>query len=375
MNKGIRFYDIHCHAMNLSHPNFMLFIKRLAFFHGIGSLDDWFVFLKQIFIALQQRGRNDRIMNLLSVMERDVGELLTLMEKDLIKLHGKGYLRVGGEDIGSVVLTPLMIDFGKKDIERYPGIHYKELSRKPIRDQVVDLFNGIRDYRFRDGGSGERLLEVYPFLGLNTANYEMESTEKTIGLKMLLDMYFSDLKKGDPRKRTQELSDKMGTFKEETKNKSYSCAGIKVYPPLGFDPWPAADSPQKGHESNKEKEKRKKEQDKVNYLYEFCVEKGVPITAHCNDSGFMADNVPIEKFTEPGRWKEVVKMYPELRLNLAHFGRQDRYCAKMRNWHALENALVEGRCGTRSGEHECLCGLLLQWYQQGILCESSAKAG
>jgi len=324
MNKGIRFYDIHCHAMNLSHPNFMLFLKRLSLAHGTGSFDDLCILLRQLVIARQKRGQNDRIMNLLSVMERDTSEFLSLMEKDLRELRQEGQLRVGGSAVGTVVLTPLMIDFGRKNINDYPGIYYKDLSRKPIRDQVDDLFDGIRDHRDR-AGKGERFLEVYPFLGLNTVNYELESTEKSIGLKDLLNMYFSGFTKGEPDLRRQRLSEKSGTFTETDKDKSYSCAGIKVYPPLGFDPWPIA-----GSRMNKDV---RKEQNKVEYLYEFCVDRDIPITAHCNDSGFMADNVPIETFTAPGRWGEVLNdnKFERLRLNLAHFGRQDRCCAKLKN--------------------------------------------
>jgi len=324
MNKSVRFYDIHCHALNLSHPNFMLFIKRLALFHGKGNFEDWCVLLKQLVVALRKTGHNDRIMNLLSVMERDIGELLALMEKDLALLRGGGHLRVGGEEIATVVLTPLMIDFGKKELERYPDIYYKELSRKPIRDQVIDLFNGIRDHRERTR-NGKRFLEVYPFLGLNTANYELESTEKSIGLKELLNMYFSKFTKGEGDRRRQKLSELSGTFTEADRDKSYSCAGIKVYPPLGFDPWPIAGG--RGHKN------ARNEQNKVEYLYEFCVDRDIPITAHCNDAGFMADKVPIETYTAPKRWGEVLgdKKFEKLRLNLAHFGGQDRCGARLKN--------------------------------------------
>jgi len=190
MSTGMRFYDIHCHAMNLSHPNLLLFIKRLIHFHGKGHFDDLCVVAHMARIALQKGERNSRIMNLLSVMERDTGEFLTLMEQDLRKLCDEGRLHVNGSAIGQVVLTPLMIDFGRKDIDKntYPGIYYNELSRKPIRDQVDDLFDGIRDYRASSGK--DRFLEIFPFLGLNTANYDLESSSESIGLKELLEMYF-----------------------------------------------------------------------------------------------------------------------------------------------------------------------------------------
>ena len=131
MSTGMRFYDIHCHAMNLSHPNLLLFIKRLVHFHGKGHFDDLCVVAHMARIALQKGERNSRIMNLLSVMERDTGEFLTLMERDLRKLCDEGRLHVNGSAIGQTVLTPLMIDFGRKEIDKntYPGIYYNELSR------------------------------------------------------------------------------------------------------------------------------------------------------------------------------------------------------------------------------------------------------
>ena len=192
-----------------------------------------------------------------------------------------------------------------------------------------DLFDGIRDYRASSGK--ERFLEIFPFLGLNTANYDLESSSESIGLKELLEMYFSGFTKDEGGRRRQKLSDLSGTFKETDEKKSHSCAGIKVYPPLGFDPWPDADIPKKGRESEDKKKRRKIEQDKVNYLYDFCVKRNIPITAHCNDSGFMAANVPPGTYTAPARWRPVLEKFGGLKLNLAHFGRQDRCSAKLKN--------------------------------------------
>lgn len=38
---------------------------------------------------------------------------------------------------------PLMMDFGYKGMDSYPGIHYRDLPKKPIVDQVIGLFNDI----------------------------------------------------------------------------------------------------------------------------------------------------------------------------------------------------------------------------------------
>jgi len=129
----------------------------------------------------------------------------------------------------------------------------------------------------------------------------------------------------------QKLSGLSGTFKETDEKKSYSCAGIKVYPPLGFDPWPDAGRGRKKGEGMEAQVKREQEQEKVEYLYRFCLERNIPITAHCNDSGFMAANVPPGKFTAPAQWRHVLEKFGRLKLNLAHFGRQDRCSARLKN--------------------------------------------
>ena len=67
--------------------------------------------------------------------------------------------------------------------------------------------------------------------------------------------------------------------------------GVKLYPPLGFDPWP--------QDTNELK--------KVRYLYSFCEKNRVPIITHCDDQGFKGIN-PLEawKFTDPASWKTVL---------------------------------------------------------------------
>ncbi len=84
-------------------------------------------------------------------------------------------------------------------------------------------------------------------------------------------------------------------------------AGVKVYPPLGFDPWPEDGG----------------ELEKVRILYEFCEKRGIPITTHCDDQGFRV--IPLEEawsYAAPARWEGVLASYPGLTLDFAHFGTQ-----------------------------------------------------
>ncbi|ODS30656.1 MAG: amidohydrolase [Candidatus Scalindua rubra] len=87
--------------------------------------------------------------------------------------------------------------------------------------------------------------------------------------------------------------------------------GVKIYPPLGYLPNNSFLRP----------------------LYKYCEAKEIPITAHCLYGGFYsAQDVPGDKRKSPKKsvyywgmanplnWKPVLDRYPNLKLNLAHFG-------------------------------------------------------
>lgn len=359
-----KFYDTHCHIMNLSHPNLLAFIQRL-------NLPFILLFAPLLPFLLKQN--YNKIKNLLSVMENDLGTLLLMMERFLVEdqtLWENGSLKVGGNLYSKIVLTPLLMDFGYKG-RTDPGIYYNLPSQKPIAEQVCDLFNGIRKYTKE---SKKRLFEIYPFLGLNTRNYflDNETSEKVIqrpnleqlpeslrlkaqyhetsgkltffgkmsktewqaleGLfsndqdkhlvrlifdksqkiktrttvQKLLDKYFADY-----HSLQSELEAKMGKFNGNIDRMGGNFfAGIKVYPPLGFDPWPGADP---------------EELAKVKLLYQYCSAKKIPITSHCNSGGFVVIDKQLSKsFTGPDKWEQVLENYPELILNLAHFGKEGK---------------------------------------------------
>ncbi len=317
MNGKKYFYDIHCHAFNLSHPNLMAFARRInlhtyLFLNAVPGLST----VLSPFIG----GKIDSLMNLLSVMENDLGTYFLLMEQDASALLTNGKLIMGDHAYDKIILTPLIMDFGCKDVEKFPNIHYGQLPQKPIAEQVFDLFYGIKDYSeyalfteeggqlgYKQAKKEEKLFEIYPFLGINTQLYEMAEIEKLLG------KYFSGYHRDHA-----ELYEKMGAFKNDVDTMdSNFFAGIKVYPPLGFDPWP---------EDGKEREK-------AEYLYRFCIARKISLTAHCSDGGFVTSD-RAKEFASPKRWQKVLERYPGLRLNLAHFGMQKkRFCLfENREW-------------------------------------------
>lgn len=312
---GKVFYDIHCHVMNLSHPNYLAFLRRfepilkenkLKIFFGANTV----MIIYLLFNSLSPRtftwllnkvgvtGMINRVKNLLAVMEHDAATVLYLLDKEMEEnLLQKNQLSIGNFHYHKIVLTPLMMDFGYKNMTN-SNLYYNSIPiQKPIVEQVVDIFNGIRSYCSTNQGK-RKFFEVYPFLGINTANYTLEKIEK------MLDKYFSQY-----RGKPLDLAANMGKFSGDIESMgSNFFSGIKVYPPLGFDPWP------------EEKEERKK----VELIYEFSMKKRIPITTHCSNGGYrIIDTREAELYTSPARWEMVLKRYPQLKLNFGHMGNQE----------------------------------------------------
>ncbi len=389
------FFDVHLHAFNLSHPSFSVFVSRLL--HDLPK-----VLLKRqdvshplLVLALLSLGillavplvvvvlvvlavclvpvyavpclrrrvrswgksvfdaikhRLGKVMNLLFVMENDIGSMFLLLENCLHDpefplLQGDG-LYVGGECYTRIVLTPLMMDFGYKGrTAREAGnskkwIRYDVPGDRPIVEQVVDLFRGIREYVGTESNAKlverypalrpetRRVFEIYPFLGLNPANY----TQETIG--DLLEKYF-----GGYTGRREDFRARLGAFDGDIEHMgSHFFAGIKVYPPLGFGPWPEGDEEAMA---------------KVELLYATCSEKGIPLTTHGGGGGFVAvSREKLKAITDVAKWAAVLQHYPDLKVNLAHFppgkGDKKRRDATVDLVLKYENVYVDVSCRAAS---------------------------
>ena len=254
--------------------------------------------------------------NLLVVLENDIGGGFLLMENCLrdpeAPLLRPDGLHIGGETYGHIVLTPLMMDFGYKGNrppcqDSPPRFRYDMVAGKPIVEQVVDVFHAVRTYAKTMSDEGvsakfpalqpgtRRVFEIYPFLGLNPANYSLEK------ITALLTKYFH----GYTARRSEFLCT-MGTFDGNIEHLGvHSFAGIKVYPPLGFDPWP------EGHPEAMAK---------AEHLYGTCSRLGIPITAHGGKGGFVVVEAnALHRIASVSKWRSVLSHFPELKVNLAHF--------------------------------------------------------
>jgi len=339
------FYDIHVHAMNLSHPNLTAYLFRedlisslidenvnlLTRLYLVGAAFASKRFLKKQIEKVLTSGTpspKDIVANCLSFFEIPLEYQFLVLEHFLKAgnpsvLNSQNQLEIDGTCYDKILLCPLVIDFGYKNITN--SVFYNLTPKRPVTNQVGDLLYAIRTYyRFNlkienskmrllpeiddfQNCKHEKLFEIYPFMGLDTRNYDIVDVEN------LLEKYFCNFTKeesGETRKK--RLFEKMGHLDSNMYRKEKGIyadlfAGIKVYPQLGFDPYP---------DDEKEKEK-------VLLLYERCVEKRIPIISHCSDGGFKVGDY--DSLTSPeGKWKKVLEKYPDLTLNFAHFGSESK---------------------------------------------------
>jgi len=291
------FFDCHCHTMTLGQVDITSFLENLL------KNTDLEVLLG--IVGGNTKSRDKRIssqiknvFNLLTLMQNDLVDIFNTMEDDLKGNFGgeslvdENGLQMNGRTYHKLVLTPLLMDFkpgpGSKSLTYYPQ------PRKELRTVINEYSFAIKQY-YKERPDG--LLHIFPFLGINPAAYTQEELESII--EDSFDFY--SLKKMTHSVRGSGLFTLIAGH--ISPNKMF--AGIKLYPPMGFDPWP------------EDKEERKK----VEFLYSYAQESSIPITTHCNDGGFVTvDYKHAYRNTDPATWELVLERFPDLNLNFAHAG-------------------------------------------------------
>jgi hypothetical protein len=319
-------YDIHYHAFDLSHANIISFIDRWL---DSGSIANTGVLKQKSFISesiiptfinLFANKKQAGIRNTLGVMEMDFKLHFLMIEhflrnKDEVIKNNR--FCIGKFNFEKLIICPLMMDFGYKNMVNQ-GAFYNLPPEKPILQQTDDLFNAIKTYYSNELVIEEKsvylkicqdkpkLFHLLPFIGINPVNFK--SVEK---LEKLLIKFFNFPSDESLVERKKKLLNNQMFFKEFTgstdnyQDFTYSVAGIKLYPPLGFNP---------GRIDNKSK-----------YLYKFCEDRNIPITTHCSDGGFNAVGENAQFFSNPANgWLRVLEKYPKLKLNFAHFGSEKK---------------------------------------------------
>ena len=353
------FYDIHAHAFNLSHPHLSSFLIREDLIDNL--IDEAFggktrgnLFLASIapkntikkVIGKKLASFKEQVNNTLAFYEVPLEYQLLVLDHFLKSgspavFNEKKQIEIGDKAYNKIVLCPLVIDFGYKSIPKNEkdGVFYNLTPKRPIVNQVGDLLYAIRTYyRFNlvinsetkkmnlspeipdfETRKNEKLFEIYPFMGLDTRNYTLEQVQD------MLEKYFKNFTKDESAEtRRKRLFEKMGKLDSNmyVSTPDYYTdifAGIKLYPQIGFDPYPDD----------------VEEREKVDVLYQFCIDKRIPIISHCSDGGYKVGDY--DALTAPaGRWKKVLEAYPELTLDFAHFGSQKN--DKKATW---RNAIID----------------------------------
>lgn len=279
-------YDVHMHLLPLSHVCLSAYLdyaqqNPLSEAYAQVSAHDYI--MRGIF------HRQGDARNLVAVMEQPIAKQLAIYEDDLRARYAEGNetpvltqegLKISGGagknlSFNKLIVCPQIMDFS---FNRELDLYYSEMPAHDIMIQAKDIINGIREFHEKVPSS---LMEVRPFFGINPLHYEEEKISEIL----------------------KEVFTKKSLF---SKNKP-CFVGIKVYPPMGFDPYPSDE----------------KLRARTEVLYTFCEENEIPIVTHCDDQGFRM--VPLDDsftFTSPARWEKVLERHPNLYLDFAHFGSQ-----------------------------------------------------
>jgi hypothetical protein len=285
------FYDSHCHFMDLSQPDFFVFVNELKNKFGDEALK--LLLSPDSIIDLRNKKAIEYLANMLNVMSHSQAEIIKLLELDLegkfftsekqMPVKQNGIFKIRDFSFDKFCFVPLVVDFNVT-FKNFDGLYYNTHKTRDVDFYAECMISNVQEF-YRT--NPETKVEIYPFLGINTQSYSYEQ------IKGYLDKYFADY---TPEKRITKDATSTSLF-----------AGLKLYPPLGFDPWPDSDE----------------ERAKVELLYQFAEEKKIPITTHCDDGGYRIIEPELSwKYSSPERYIEVLKKFPALKLNFAHLGQQ-----------------------------------------------------
>ncbi|MCX7726962.1 MAG: amidohydrolase family protein [Chitinispirillaceae bacterium] len=156
-----------------------------------------------------------------------------------------------------IVLTPLLLYFQKED------------PIKCLKDEIKDIKNAIKIFLNRNKG-----VYIYPFVGIDPLCDDALD---------LVRKYVVSVDRAQP-----------GDF-----------IGVKIYPPLNFDI------------------EYKGATDKIYNFFDYCSKESIPITTHCAGGGLVSDTInksKAKRFSYPLQWKNILKKFPDLKVNFAHMG-------------------------------------------------------
>lgn len=287
------FIDAHCHLFNIIDvPLYEAIMGKInmgtanqllaALGIGIGALDlPKVVMLHRNFLRFFEREIAANILWL----NTQISEAVIGNNGASSNLRVFGYGKTGKQRI---IITPLAIDFDENILKDDKATEIgRDIASQDQFKRLADAINTV--------GPGLDNLEIYPFAGL--ALNKLDNGTQAL----------EDFKKW--WKQNAFTSEERYKGKLQRLLPFGKAVGIKLYPPLGFNPYP------------NDIQLRSK------YLsfFRWCVEEDIPITVHCQQSSFTAaeDSDRIAERTHPRNWEKLLSDNSELsrlRINFGHFG-------------------------------------------------------
>jgi predicted TIM-barrel fold metal-dependent hydrolase len=273
---GKTFFDVHCHLFNLVDVPLWETVSGIMRMHtlvGIASA------LKGDQIVKEQR-------YFLRFFERSTEtNLLWLADQIEAAVQADQAMRAFLDSPPAIVITPLVMDFDTH-IDTLPCMEGDE----SVDSQYHRLDHAIAECRSALA-SASSPVRAFPFMGL--ALDKLNNNDPSQKLKTFQKWWaVNGMTPAERKKPWDQMPQK--------------AIGIKLYPALGFQPYPSA-------------------QNKETYLefYRWCVDNDIPITTHCQAGAFDPDNQGgIDKNSSPAYWRQVLETdgLQSLRINFAHFG-------------------------------------------------------
>ncbi len=282
--------------MTMNEPNFASFLN--SFYDSAAGILSANAASNYIITPQMMKGNNflNTLTNTLSAFSRPIGETFVMMEDDLEGMYSSerkheyapflpfihgGRFHIRALEAEKLIMVPLLMDFSQ-DQKAIDSIYYSFPAEDKIIPYAEATVEGMR-YYYRKRPEG--LFEFYPFLGIDPRLHSQCFMEE------LFQRYMNTSHR---MHRPHEVPQK-------------PCYGVKIYPPLGFKPWP----------------NDRETLEKHRWLYAWCEKNRIPVITHCDDQGFRGISAEEAwSYTDPAAWRTVLENYPDLIIDFAHFGKQ-----------------------------------------------------
>jgi predicted TIM-barrel fold metal-dependent hydrolase len=217
----------------------------------------------------------------------------------------------------------------RPDLLKGPLSASTPLSAAALSEQValsfVDMFGDlIRDFSSWRLNNLYALEWLYPDVGIfvgHSLDFDKwldedapvtpaQQDDLAMLLAIVSDGRFMPFVAFDPRRDSESKGMALKAVQEAIEQGG--AVGVKLYPPMGFQPsGNLASLPIPGGGLPIETS--------LWDLYRWCADNGVPILAHTGEKNYAPNG---EEAADPENWRPVLEKYPDLRIDLAHFGGQ-----------------------------------------------------